>query len=68
MSQELRHVANGFDNKVKAYLGYDVNGYRFHTASYERAWPHRKSTNSGVCTLSTDGLEYHGIIEQIYEL
>ena len=68
MSKELRQVANGFDNKVKAYSGYDVNGYRFHTASYERARPHRKTTNSGVCTPGTDGLEYHGIIKDIYEL
>ena len=68
MSKELRQVANGFDSKVKAYSGYDVNGYRFHTRSYERARPHRKTTNSGVCTPGTDGLEYHGIIEDIYEL
>lgn len=68
MSQELRQVANGFDNKVKAYSGYDVNGYHFHTRSYEQARPHRKTTNSGVCTPGTDGLEYHGIIEDIYEL
>ena len=42
MSQELRQVANGFDNKVKAYSGYDVNGYRFHIASYEHARPIEK--------------------------
>ena len=30
--------------------------------------PIEKTTNSGVCTPGTDGLEYHGIIEDIYEL
>jgi hypothetical protein len=68
MSEELRQVANGFNNKVKAYSGYDVNGYRFHMTSYERARLHRKTTNTGVCTSGTNGLEYHDIIEEIYEL
>jgi hypothetical protein len=30
--------------------------------------PIERPQNTGVCTLGTDGLEYHGIIEEIYEL
>jgi hypothetical protein len=45
-----------------------MNGYRFHTASYERSRPNRRTTNSGVFTSGTDGLDYYGRIEEIYEL
>ena len=36
ISVELRQVARGFDYKVSSFNAYDVNGYRFHTTSYER--------------------------------
>lgn len=65
---ELRHVANGCDLRVRSFTGYDVNGYRFHTTSYEQSRPNRKTTNSGVLTAATDGNEYHGRVQQIYEL
>jgi len=68
MSDELKQVANGCDVRVKSFTGYDVNGYRFHTTSYEQIRPKRKTTNSGVCTSGTDGLDYHGRVEEIYEL
>ena len=68
MSDELKQVANGCDVRVKSFTGYDVNGYRFHTTSYEQIRPKRKTTNSGVCTPGTDGLDYHGRVEEIYEL
>ena len=45
-----------------------MNGYRFHTTRYEQTRPKRKTTNSGVCTPGTDGLDYHGRVEEIYEL
>ena len=68
MSDELKQVANGCDVRVKSFTGYDVNGYRFHTTSYEQIRPKRKTTNSGVCTPGADGLDYHGRVEEIYEL
>jgi len=45
-----------------------VNGYRFHTSSHEQSRPNRRTTNSGVFTPGTDGLDYYGRIEGIYEL
>ena len=42
MSDELKQVANGCDIRVKSFTGYDVNGYRFHTTSYEQIRPKRK--------------------------
>jgi hypothetical protein len=68
MSDELRQVANGFKSRVKSYNGYDVNGYRFHTSRHELTQPSRKTTNSQVFTPGTNGVEYYGIIEEIYEL
>ena len=68
MSQELRQVAKGFDRRVKSFNGYDVNGFRFHTSSYEQSRPNRKTTNSGVCTSGNDNRDYYGRIEEIYEL
>ena len=35
MSVELRQVAVGFAYRVRSFCGYDVNGYRFRTTSYE---------------------------------
>ena len=68
MSDELKQVANGCDIRVKSFTGYDVNGYRLHTTSYEQIRPKRKTINSGVCTPDIDGLDYHGRVEEIYEL
>jgi hypothetical protein len=68
MSDELRQVADGCDVRVKSFTGYDVNRYRFHTTIYKQTQPKRKTTNTGVCTPGTDGLDYHGRVEKIYEL
>jgi hypothetical protein len=68
MSDKLRQVANDFAHRVKSFTGYDVNVYRFHTASYEQSRPNRRTTNSRVCTVDTDGLDYYGRIEEIYQL
>jgi hypothetical protein len=68
MSDKLKQVANGYDIRVKSFTGYDMNGYLFHTTSYEQIQPKRKTTNSGVCTPSTDGLDYHGRVEEIIEV
>ena len=68
MTAELRQVANGFAYRVRSYSGYDVNGYRFCTTSYEASRPNRKTTNSGVFTPGLDEVEYYGRIEEIYEL
>jgi hypothetical protein len=73
ISAELRQVAKGFDYKVSSFNTYDVNGYRFHTTSYEKSRPNRKTTNTGVFTpgVVTPGAEqedYYGTVEEIYEL
>ena len=68
MSDELRQVANSFKLRVKSYTSYDVNGYRFHMSRHEQTRPGRKTTNSQVFAPDTNGVEYYGIIEEIYEL
>lgn len=68
ISAELRQVADGFNFRVMSCNVYDVNGYRFHTTSYEQSRPHRRTTNTGVMTPGTDGKDYYGILEEIYEL
>ena len=68
ISDELRQVANGCALRVRSFTSYDVNGYRFHTASYEQSRPNKKTTNSEVFTSGTDGLDYYGRIEEIYKL
>jgi hypothetical protein len=68
MSDELRQVAGGLAFKVKSYTSYDVNGYRFHTSAYERSRPNRRTTNSGVLTPGTDGLDYYGRVEEMFEI
>ncbi|TVU06963.1 hypothetical protein EJB05_47000, partial [Eragrostis curvula] len=37
MNAELRQVSNGCDYRVRSFNGYDVNGYRFHTTTYEES-------------------------------
>ena len=68
MSLELRQIAEGFTYSVKTLNSYDVNGYRFHTLSHEEKRPNRKTTNCGVLCKGSDGLEYYGRVEEIYEL
>lgn len=68
MSAELRQVAAGFSYRVLSFTGYDVNGYRFHTRTYEEGRPGRRTTNTGVLTPGLDGVEYYGIVEDIYQL
>jgi hypothetical protein len=68
MSVELKQVACGCSSRVNAFIVYDVNGYRFHTRSHEETQPGRKTTCIGVCMPSNDGLDYYGIVEEIYKL
>jgi hypothetical protein len=62
MDAELRQVSVGCEDRIESYDDYDVNGYYFHTKSHE------ETTNFGVCTTGTDGKDYYGIIEEIYQL
>ena len=48
MRAELRQVADGFAYRVRSFFGYDMNGYRFPTTSYEQSRPNRRTTSSGV--------------------
>ena len=68
MRAELRQVADGFAYRVRLFFGYDVNGYRFRTTSYEQSRPNRRTTSSGVFTPDVDEVEYYGRIEEIYKL
>ncbi|TVU40619.1 hypothetical protein EJB05_14088 [Eragrostis curvula] len=68
MNAELRQVATGCLYAVKSFKSYDVNGYRFHTTSYEQNRPNRRTTNTGVFTPGDDGIEYYGRVKEIYEL
>ena len=69
MNPEVRQVSGGFALRVNTYAVYDVNGYRFHTTQYQEQRPNRRTTNNGVCTCSrSDGVDYYGRIEEIYEL
>jgi len=68
MSDELKQVGRGFSRRVKSFTVYDVNGYRFRTRSYEESRPNLKTMCCGVRTPGTDGKDYYGIVEEIYEL
>jgi len=50
------------------YQKYDVNGYRFHTEFHQNNRPNAKTINTGVFTGGTDGVDYYGILEDVYEL
>jgi hypothetical protein len=47
---------------------YDINGYCFHTISYDQSRPNRKTTCSGIFTPGLDEVKYYEIIKEIYEL
>ena len=66
MSHELRQLARGFTYSVKTFTSYDVNGYPFHTRSYDEKRPNRKTNNFGVFTHA--GGDYFGIVEGMYDL
>jgi hypothetical protein len=57
MSDELRQVAKAFVCRVGIFSGYDVNGYRFRTTSYDLSRLNRKP----------HVLEYYVRIEEIHE-
>jgi hypothetical protein len=66
-------LARGFDYKVLSFNAYDVNGYLFHTTSYEKSRPNPRTTNTGVFTPGVveeheEPEDYYGIVEEIYEL
>ena len=68
MDAKVREVAKGFEYEAKSFKAYDMNGYRFHTDKHRRERPNRRSINSAVYCLGTDGRHYYGTIEEIYEL
>jgi hypothetical protein len=68
MGAELRKVAQGCQYRTLSYNTYDINGYRFRTATHERKRHNAKTINSGVVADGQDGIEYYGIIEEIIEL
>ncbi|KAM3318013.1 hypothetical protein ACQJBY_035636 [Aegilops geniculata] len=68
MRADLKDFATGFTCSAKKLKAYDVNGYRFHTHSYDMSRPGQKTINSGVVTPGTDGLQYYGRIEEMIQL
>ena len=53
-----RATKTNFRMLIKSFSVYDVNGYRFHTMTYEQSRPNRRTTDTGVFTPGQDGVEY----------
>jgi hypothetical protein len=57
--------------KVRSYGCYDINGFRFHSTTFEAPCPLAATTNSGVVAreINVEGREtnYYGIINKILE-
>jgi hypothetical protein len=57
--------------KVRSYVRYDVNGFRFCSTAFEALRPLAATTNNGVVTraINVEGHEtnYYGIINKILE-
>lgn len=71
INKDLAQISHGCRTRVLSLSGYDVNGYRFRSAKYERRKPSLTTVNSGIFTSSTEGdvtTEYFGIIEDIIEV
>jgi hypothetical protein len=68
MSAKLRQVANDFAYRVRTFSRYDVNGYRFHTTSYDQSRPNQKTMCSRVFMPGLDEVEYYGRSEEIDDL
>jgi hypothetical protein len=59
----------GVDSCLISFNAYDVNGYRFHTTSYEKSRPNPRTTNtrvftSGVVKEHEEPEDYCGIVEE----
>ena len=65
----IKDVVKGPFYRVKSFLGYYVNGYKFHT---EEHGSNSEAINSGVCikgsSYSANELEYYGRLQEILEL
>ena len=68
MSDNLRCVSQGCIRKVEMYEKYGVNGYRFHTKSYQNRRPNAKTVNTGVFTRGADDFDYYGRLQNVYGL
>ncbi|XP_052147318.1 uncharacterized protein LOC127766269 [Oryza glaberrima] len=70
---DLRRLSRGFGLKVKSYVIYEVNGYKFRSEKYEKSKGNLTTVNTGVLAVGIDDntgkeLEYYGIIMDIIEL
>jgi hypothetical protein len=54
---EMRQVADGFGYRARTFSGYDVNGYRFRTISYDKSRPNLKTKCSRVFTPGLEEVE-----------
>jgi hypothetical protein len=67
---DLRQLAYGLV-KVRSYGRYDVNGFRFHSITFEALRPLAVTINSGVVmrVIDVEGhkTNYYGIINKILE-
>ncbi|GKU87416.1 hypothetical protein SLEP1_g1813 [Rubroshorea leprosula] len=76
ITDQIKWLAHGPNNKVRRYTGYMINGFRFHTKERERSL---KTQNSGVVVTVKDQsydsgqlvekeINYYGVLTDIIEL
>ncbi|KAM0873062.1 hypothetical protein ACQ4PT_038316 [Festuca glaucescens] len=71
ISEEIQTLAKGPLFVARTYSSYTINGYKFHTKSYDEGRPTQSSGVALVSKLSSSSNEsrtYYGVITQILEL
>lgn len=70
VSNDLRQLSN-CQVRAKNYNRYDMNGYRFRTATLEASRPLAATSNSGVVTTAANASgnvdDYYGVLQNIIE-
>ena len=70
ISADLRQMSHG-QLKGREFNRYDINGYRFRTASLEVNRPLAATSNSGVLLTAAEGSgevnNYYGVLQKIIE-
>ena len=71
VSEEIKILAKGPLFVARTYGSYTINGYNFHTKSYDEGRPTQSSgvaLVSEVSSSSSESRTYYGVITQILEL
>ena len=70
ISADLRQMSHG-QLKAREFNRYNINGYRFRTASLEANRPLAATSNSGVSLTTAEGSgemnTYYGVLQKIIE-